>query len=218
MISNFRIVTVVLLFAATFWSLQLSESVKETPIRRSLHDFPTDVGKFSRVKTTLLSNPTLNMLKTDEYIVHDYISPDGCVLNLFVGYYGSVEQTKGYHSPRNCVPASGWDIISRETLQLNNPYSENDSTKVNMLHAKKGINSKVILYWYQNRGRIISSEYWEKIYQVYDSIFRGRRDGSLVMITVNSPENRITETAVCAKEFAENVMVTLRTFLPGYRE
>ena len=215
MLSNLRIVIVVLFFVFTFWALQVSESVKEIPIKRSLDDFPQKVGKYTRVKASLLSNPVLNMLKPDDYIDYDYVSPDGFVLNLFVTYYGSLGKTGGYHSPRNCIPASGWDIVCRKTLELKIHHAETELVKVNMLHAKKGIDSKLILYWYQNRGRIISSEYWEKIYQVYDSIFKGRRDGSLIMITARTQKSRIRETADCVKKFAENAIVTLQAFIPG---
>ncbi|WP_255494315.1 exosortase-associated EpsI family protein [Desulfopila sp. IMCC35008] len=48
---------------------------------------------------------------------------------------------------------------------------------------------QIVFYCYQNRGRVIVSEYWEKIYQVTDALLMGRRDGTFVRIMARVPGN-----------------------------
>ncbi len=58
-------------------------------------------------------------------------------------------------------------MISAPLLQ-SGIEGKNYSTVSEML-IRSGPNYQVVLYWYQNKGRIIASEYWEKIYLVLDA-------------------------------------------------
>ena len=47
-----------------------------------------------------------------------------------------------------------------------------------------------MLYWYQNRDRIIASEYLGKIYLVWDALRQGQVSGSIVRLTLpEDPES-----------------------------
>ena len=216
MISNLRIVVVSVIFLGTFCVLQASQSIKETPIKRPLREFPQRVGLWTQANTGSLSDSAIKMLRPDDYIDYTYTGvDDGPALNLFVSYYGSLENDRGYHSPRNCIPANGWNIVSSEAFNLSVSPHKPKPIRINMLCAKKGIDRILVFYWYQSRGRVISSEYWEKIYLVWDSIFKRRRDGSLVMITVHAKENNTTKIVNFAEEFAKKTIVLLEEFIPG---
>ena len=212
-LSNLRIVIVALLFVITFVVLHVSESVKETPIKKRLNMFPQKTGKWTLVNTRLLSNPVIEMIGVNDYIDYDYASPDGPIVNLYVSYFNG--KTGGYHSPRNCLPGSGWNVANTKHLKLDIHDSETGPFRVNLMIVQKGIDKQVVVYWYQNRGRIIASEYWGKIYLVLDSIFKRRRDGSFIRIMAPVYKGRIDETGAFLKEFAEGVVIILREFIPG---
>jgi hypothetical protein len=38
--------------------------------------------------------------------------------------------------------------------------------EINQVVIQKGLDNQLVLYWYQDRGRIVTSEYWAKIYLV----------------------------------------------------
>ena len=80
---------------------------------------------------------------------------------------------------------------------------------------RNGDNYQIVLYWYQNRGRIIASEYWEKIYLVLDALKIGRRDGTFVRIMFTVPDNNIVEASEEAGKFAALAMQELEFYLPG---
>lgn len=213
MLSNLRIVIVFLLFIITFALLQVSDSVKETPIKKGLNTFPQETGKWTLTNTRRLSNRVIKMIGVDDYIDYDYAAPDGSIVNLYVSYFNG--KTGGYHSPRNCLPGSGWNVVNIKPLKLDINNSETGPFQVNLMIVQKGIDKQVVVYWYQNRGRIIASEYWGKIYLVLDSIFKRRKDGSFIRIMAPVYKDSIDETAGYLKEFAERVVVILREFIPG---
>ena len=53
---------------------------------------------------------------------------------------------------------------------------------VNEYVVAKGTDKRLVLYWYQGRGRVIASEYWGKVWMVMDAIKRNRTDGALVRL------------------------------------
>jgi EpsI family protein len=212
---NFRIAIVALLFTFTFCLLQVSGSVTETPIKRSLDQFPQRIGKWTRLNTHSLSNQVSEMLGVDDYISYDYASPDGLVLNLYVSYFNSLGQMKGYHSPRNCLPASGWDVADIKPLKLDIRHSGLKTSQANMVTITKSGEKRLVIYWYHGRGRIFSSEYWGKIYLVLDSIFKRRTDSTFVQIMAPLPNTQIKEVGYYPEEFAKQVMLILQEFIPG---
>jgi EpsI family protein len=54
--------------------------------------------------------------------------------------------------------------------------------EVNRLEIQKGVDRQVMLYWYQGRGRVVASEYWNKALTVADALRLNRTDGAFVRI------------------------------------
>ncbi len=70
-----------------------------------------------------------------------------------------------------------------------------------------------MLYWFQGRGRVITSEYWSKFYLVHDAITMGRTDGAIIRVSapvVRSPE----ETAAYLSKFIPGLDAHLQGFIP----
>jgi len=93
------------------------------------------------------------------------------------------------------------------------PFRDGEIRKV---VVQKGGEQQVVLYWFQNRGRIIASEYWEKIYLVQDAVFKQRRDGSFIRIIGQVPKGgdkeKFTQEMV---DFAGRVIGIASDFIPG---
>jgi EpsI family protein len=88
------------------------------------------------------------------------------------------------------------------------------SAAVNRIVIEKGFDRQLILYWYQDRGRIISSEYAAKGYLILDATTRNRTDGALVRIStpvVGSEEEAFRH----AVEFVQSLFPALAAHLPG---
>ena len=210
-----RILVVLLLFAATWYILHTTSSVTPTPIKQPLSLFPHQINDYHLTNSFQSSAGVVKLLGVDDYIDYVYVNQLQIPINLYVGYYTSVGVTGGYHSPKNCLPGSGWglDTVKEVTLPVG-IEGKKKSTVTEML-IRNGDDYQVVLYWYQNRGRIIASEYWEKVYLVLDALVKHRRDGTFVRIMDTVKDKNIKAAEQRAQKFAETVMVRLQDFIPG---
>jgi EpsI family protein len=85
------------------------------------------------------------------------------------------------HSPKHCLPGAGWEIWKHDSALV--PVN-GERVKVNQYSIQNSGERKVVFYWYQNKRRIIASEYMGKILLARDALFDGRTAGSLVRIIV----------------------------------
>lgn len=217
MLSNGRIAIIIFFFASTFLLLHLPQTIDEIPIKKSLDHFPKQIGKWNHVNSRFLSDQIAEMIGVDDYIDYDFSSPDKQIISLYVSYFKALGITGGYHSPKNCLPGSGWNITGAEQIELVPSPSATafGPVKVNLMVVNNGSDKQVVLYWYQNCGRVIASEYWAKIYMVFDSIVKRRRDGSFIRVMAPFRDGELSEKTDYLKEFASQVLFKLQEFLPG---
>lgn len=215
MFSKFRVLVVILMFAVTWYALQFTSEVKRVPIKKSLSSFPLKLGEYVLSNAFQSSAEVIEMLGVDDYIQYNYIRNDGRRINLYVGYYEAVGVDGGYHSPKNCIPGGGWGIDRVEERILPLSVENVESPNISEMVIRRGGEYQVVFYWYQNRGRIIASEYWEKIYQVLDALLMGRRDGAFVRIMLSVPGNDVKNAESELEGFSELVLTQLKEHLPG---
>ena len=86
--------------------------------------------------------------------------------------------------------------------------------EANRYVVANGKDRALMVYWYQGRGRALSSEYWGKIYTVLDSVRRRRSDGAMVrvMVPVGNSQDEAQKTAV---ELASEAASQLPAFVPN---
>jgi EpsI family protein len=128
-----------------------------------------------------------------------------------VGYYKSQQTGETIHSPKNCLPGTGWQPIQSSQIALRMP--DGRAFPVNLYIVEHDREKLLVLYWYQSHGRIISSEYAAKVYMVLDAIRLNRTDSSLVRVTtrLGTDENKARQVAV---SFAEQVIPGLDRIIP----
>ena len=209
-----RVFLVLLLLAATWYVLHTKAEVKAVPIKRTLADFPQRLGDYRLSGALQSSAAELAMLGVDDYIQYNYINDAGERINLYVGYYSAVGVTGSYHSPKNCLPGGGWNIHATRPASLN--IGGKQMAIAEML-IQNGAEQQVVMYWYQNRGRVIASEYWEKFWLIKDALFMGRRDGAFVRVMAYAADGQVVAAEQRVQQFAEMVLPALNDFLPGAR-
>ena len=217
MISKTRAIIVLSLFALTWYVLQSTAGVTAVPIKKPLSGFPHQLAGYTLANTFQSSSDVLQLLGVDDYIQYNYENSSKQRINLYVGFYNAVGVTGGYHSPKNCIPGGGWGIAEVKDVALRSGIEGRKESTVAQMLIRNGSEYQVVLYWYQNRGRIIASEYAEKIYQVQDALLQKRRDGTFVRIMAVVRDGDIAETEARVRQFAEQTMTTLENHLPGAR-
>ncbi len=207
-----RAFILLLCFAFAGYLIHHTTTVKPVPIKTPLEKFPRQIGDWKVVETIPSPDSVVQMLGVTDYINYEFVNPAGKHINFYVGYYHAVGVDGAYHSPKNCLPGGGWGIASEKKVTLT---VSNGSATVTEMIIQNGPARQVVFYWYQNRGRIIASEYWEKIYLVFDALLKHRRDGAFVRIMAPCDKDSIQSTETELKSFSGMVLEELKEYLPG---
>ena len=213
-ISSLRLLIILAFLGGTFILLQGVSGTHRTPIKKPLAKFPATLGSWHVLSSRESTGAVVKMLGVDDYIDFNYSTSNGQPVNLYAAFYESVGTGGGYHSPKNCLPGGGWGIDAVKTMKI--PLGGGQApVTVSELIIRNRNEYQVVLYWYQNRGRIIHSEYWEKIYLVLDAIMEKRRDGTFVRLIAPAPNGDIQQAEKDLQQFAALALAELDNFLPG---
>lgn len=183
------------------------------PLRQPLAMFPDQVANWTLIGQPALSHDVVQVLDADDYMVRNYARRNGEQAQLFVAYYRSQKAGESMHSPKNCLPGSGWEptVVDTVPLQAGPP-----GARVNRYVVEKDGDRALVLYWYQAQSRIIANEYLGKVYLVWDAIREGRRDGAIVRVLVPmSPTESVATATQEALSLANPSLPLLKRFLPS---
>jgi EpsI family protein len=146
------------------------------PLAQVLAEFPG-----YRAQDQQLSADERRVAGMTDYVARVFWRDSTPAFTTFVSYYDRQRQGATIHSPRNCLPGAGWEIISAGTATLTvdgAPYVVNRNVLKN-----KGATA-VVYYWYQGRGRIVANEYRVKWNLLRDASIAGHTEESLVRVVV----------------------------------
>lgn len=207
------LISLVILVAAGLGLRSISHG-ESIPLRQSFADFPLHIEPWSG-RMRELDTKVLAVLRVDDYILRHYADAQGMPLELYIGYYRSQRQGATYHSPKNCLPGAGWTFLSTGKTRIPLPLSPATAVEINQFVIQKGLDKQLVLYWYQDRGRIITSEYWAKFYMIWDAMARNRTDGSFVRITLPFSGENEAEAVERGRLFAAKLLPLLSAYLPS---
>jgi len=197
--------------AAVFYGFSRPEAPVSSP---PLSTFPGMVGNWNMVEESPIDQDTRDILKADDLLsrIYDQGGDRRTSTSLFIAAFRSQRTGKTPHSPKNCLPGSGWSQLVSDTLPLDLPGR--GRVEVNHYVVAKGDDRSAVLYWYQSWNRIVANEYRAKMFVVLDSMRYNRTDTALVRVVAPSmagDDNAATRRAV---QFAEAVFPQIEAHLP----
>ncbi len=181
---------------------------------KQLADFPRMLGNWQAGPDDKIDARTLEVLAATDTLSRPYFnSANRRVVSVFVAFFASQRKGGAIHSPKNCLPGSGWEPVKGSVIPIAIP-STGKTVEVNEYVVQNGLKKQVVLYWYQSQGRIIASEYTAKICLIWDAIRRNRTDGALVRIVspVVDDENGALESA---RSFVQDSFLKFTESLPN---
>jgi EpsI family protein len=207
-----RILSIVLLLQEdTFYGFSRSEKV---PAHKPLEEFSLANPNWLLVENVEIDKDTLDVLKADDWLSRIYQNRStGKWATLFVAYFETQRTGKAPHSPKNCLPGSGWAPSQSGTIDIQ-VAGEPAPIHVNRYIVAHGDNQDVVLYWYQSRDRVIASEYAAKIFTVTDSIRYNRTDTALVRVIVPVQAGDTQSAVDAAVSFVQVLFEPLKQYLP----
>lgn len=209
MADHLRFIPVYLLLiaAAVLVSLPRDSAV---PTARPLREMPLKMASWTMSRQDEFSSDILNKLKPTDYLSRRYRNPNGEEVQLYIGYHGGGADSGEIHSPKHCLPGSGWFQVSTRQYELTTPDGR---LKLVQALYQKGDSREMFLYWFQVRNRSISSEYLLKIIQAMNSALANRRDAAFIRISV--PVTSSPDKAVSLGEgFIQDAFPEIRKILP----
>lgn len=197
--------------AALFYGYSRGESA---PAARPLKESPAQYGDWRLAQEGVIEQETLDVLRADDVVTRAYAeSGTGRFANLFVAYFRTQRTGQAPHSPKNCLPGSGWAPSTSDVISI--PVGGQEiPLQVNRFIVQRGEEKSVVVYWYQTPKRVIASEFEAKYYLVLDSIRYRRSDTALIRVVtpvVNGDEDAATKTAI---RFVQSFFTPLREYLP----
>ena len=192
--------------AAAIHMLSLPERDLPTP---PLETLPVQLGQWKLQNEQPLEPSVLEYLKPDSYVLRDYGNKaSNSAINLFVAYFKSLQNSYGPHSPRVCLPGSGWLIRSSRIRPLPVP-GRAEGIPVNEYILEKNEDRILVLYWYQNDRNVWAEEFKAKLTLLPDLIRYRRSDVSLVRLVAPLRGEADEKTLAQCQEFARLIFPSL---------
>ena len=110
------------------------------------------------VREGVIEQDDKDVLRADDYLTRQYAASLGKIGSLFVAYFQSQRAGQTPHSPKNCLPGSGWTWSVSDTIRVD-IAGRAQPIEINRYIVSKGDDRAVVLYWYQSRDRVVASEY-----------------------------------------------------------
>ena len=184
------ITAIILLLCA--WGLTRSSASEDTVlVKKPFAEFPMVIESAWTGHNLPVESAVIEKLQVADYLLRMYVdtasrgasgSFTGTAVTLYLAYVHSTAGGAEYHSPKLCLPGAGWKLVTVDTATVASPTV--GTISINKVLVQKGLDQQMVLYWYQDRGRILASEYWQKLYSIWDLLLSRRTDGVLVRISV----------------------------------
>lgn len=184
--------------------------------RKAFSEFPLQLGSWQG-HVLSMDQIYLDILDVDDYFLANYVDPaQQSVINLYIGYYATqLAEKKVPHSPRACLPGGGWTITNLRERELETSSANGQPLRVNRLIIEKGGQKQLVYYWFQQRGRDVTSEYVVKWYIFWDSLIKNRTDGALVRLVFPlKPSEDISIADKQLTKFAKLLDASLSDYVP----
>ncbi|MEQ1947606.1 MAG: exosortase C-terminal domain/associated protein EpsI [Bryobacteraceae bacterium] len=181
------------------------------PSSAPLSALPLALGKWQFLQEGVVDDDTMRVLRADDVLNRTYAAGSSGA-NLFVAAFRSQRNGKAPHSPKNCLPGSGWTPLNSGEYSID--VGEAAPISVNKYVVAFGDQRSVVLYWYQSRERVIADEYKAKFWVVMDAMRLNRTDTALVRIVVPVVERDEEAATRTASDFVRALYKPLRLHLP----
>ena len=148
----------------------------------SLEQIPMRIGNWTASGNGAMEPGVEEFLKPDNYILREY-EADGAIapMNLFIAYFKSLQNSYGPHSPKVCLPGSGWMVRSATIANVSMPNWPG-AVPVNQYEMERDGKRILVVYWYQNQRKVWAEEFQAKLFLLPDLLRYRQFDVSLIRI------------------------------------
>jgi EpsI family protein len=190
-----------LLLATTLAASRLAAYRRPGLLIKPLASVDYRISGFTGTDNPRLSEGVLAKLLPTSYLSREYRKPE-MQADLFVAFYAQQRAGESMHSPKHCLPGSGWEIWNYGSAEI--PVNGRNF-KVNQYSIGREGKRMLVLYWYQSKNRIIASEYWGKVLLARDALLQNSTAASIVRVIVPDQPGALEEARSFASELIPQI-------------
>ena len=186
---NRRVLALCAVFAMQVIAVHAIDIREELAKLPDFTKIPAQLGPWKLAREVDIEPEVLDALHPDEYVSRVYRKDAASAeISLFSAYFASTGSSHHPHSPKMCLPGSGWKEINDHVIQV--PLNGQLTVPVNDYVLEKDSQRIVVMYWYQNKRHTWAQEFEAKLYLLPDLLAHHRSDAAIVRLvtTVNSTE------------------------------
>jgi len=171
------LVTVLVAVGAVAWAFQLRPrlAVDASP----LADLPHRIAGYDGEEIPL-DQTVERVLLADANLQRAYVDPEGEVVWLYVGYYGTERGGRPEHTPDECYPSGGWTIVSESRVDVDPA----NGLRANEMVVEQAGERRLVHFWYQtHRDRGLLGAFDHGLDRLLGRLLDSRGDGGLVRLS-----------------------------------
>ena len=207
------IISILLLVLAIAAAVSIASRKPPVVVRTNLENLPMQIGEYVAAEDTF-SQSVYDELNADKHVYRHYRSPEGEVIDLYIGYYGTAKGGRTGHNPYACLPGAGWGVIKDETVHLNPSYTGGEEA-VRLVTTQKGGTYQIMLHWYQSDGtKVLGSGLEQNIQRFLGMVLHNKNDGAFVRVSMNVSKEHIEKARQKVQAFSEKILELLPKYWP----
>lgn len=215
-ISRATVVGAVAVLAVTLAMVPIKQREDFIPMRSSFATFPLVLGGWAGQEGDV-DQITLDALKADDTFLALYgNTEEAAPVNLWLAYYSSQRSGRSIHSPSSCLPGGGWKMTDFRRIEIDGVRADGSALPVNRSIIAMGDAQQLVYYWFSQRGRMMTNEYFVKWFIFWDGLTMQRTDGALVRVVtpVDKGPNGMEEAEARLQNFVRLLDPKLSYYLP----
>lgn len=204
-----RYLLVYLLLGMTALFINTHEN-NAVPVSKPLSEIPVEVNDWQMVGQSRFSANVLEGLKPTDYLYRIYKDNLDNRATIYLGYHDGGPQSGPIHSPKHCLPGSGWFELSEKQRKINV-----EGREVPIVEAvyQMGDQKEMFLYFFQVKGKVLTDEYSLKVAEIMNSMFHKRRDSAFIRVSVPF-QGDATKAAEIGDRFMASIYPHIDAALP----
>jgi len=204
---RFYLLFIFLGFAA-FYVYTRSEA--DVPISIPLDQLPQHAGDWTMTGQSRFDERVLAVLLPTDYLSRSYSNSRGDKLSLYIGFHNGGPNSGPIHSPKQCLPGSGWNRLKEDVRQVK--FKDDKIPYVSAIY-QKDTDKQLFLYWFQVRDQILTNEYALKLAMIKNSVLSNRRDSAFIRLSVMATDGEGKATEI-GEQFIRDFYPAIREALP----
>ena len=176
-----------------YWSTNTIKVTKPVSLQTVLGP----VKGYNILQTSPLDDHVISFLELDDYTQTRY-EKDGRAIDLYIGYYFSLDKISAAHSPLICFPGQGWTVSQPTEYRIT--VNQNEIHYAEII-ASMEERQELVMYWYQAHEKTVPEAYKNKLNALLNKVTGKKQEHAFIRMSVPIGKSGPEEARNVGKNF-----------------